>query len=237
MKSLPGCERNKVQNLRTTLHTVSGVILTFRINYFHLISCRQTFYFVHYSVSRGLLILLSLKALSDPGHGSVGHAAPDGLVTEHVGRELRLGLGDAGSGGSVVAVDLRQYEEVPEGCDDPSGGYDDGDESNEIVPASWAVTPTASGEGGDGYDETASSHLFDAKGHQDRVAELGEEDEKKRHEPHAGVGFEGFVRRAEPAEERERNEEDDVSQGQPEGASIVQTAKEIAESSEEIGEI
>ena len=86
-------------------------------------------------------------------------------------------------------------------------------------------------------DLSPSSHLFDAKGHQDRVAELGEEDEKKRHEPHAGVGFEGFVGRAEPAEERERNEENDVSQGQTEGASIVQTAEEIAECSEEICEI
>ena len=42
MAGMPGCERNKVQNLITTLHTVSGVILTIRINYFHLISCRQT---------------------------------------------------------------------------------------------------------------------------------------------------------------------------------------------------
>ena len=81
------------------------------------------------------------------------------------------------------------------------------------------------------------SHLFDAEGHQDRVAELGEEDEEKHHEPHAGVGFEGFVGRAEPAEEGQRDEEDDVSQGQTEGASVVQATEEIAESSEEIGEI
>ena len=51
--------------------------------------------------------MTDLKALSDPGHSSIGHPAPDGLVTEHVRRELRLGLGHAGSGGSVVAVDLR----------------------------------------------------------------------------------------------------------------------------------
>ena len=82
-----------------------------------------------------------------------------------------------------------------------------------------------------------SSRLFDPEGHQDGVAELGEEDEEKHHEPHAGVGFEGFVRRPEPTEEGGRNEEDDVSQGQPEGTPIVQTTEEIAESSEEVGEI
>ena len=134
-------------------------------------------------------------------------------------------------------TDLRQDEEVPEGRDDPAGRYEDGDESNEIVPASGPPSPGASGEGGDGDNEAASSHLFDAESHQDRVAELGEEDEEKHHEPHAGVGFEGFVRRPEPTEEGGRNEEDDVSQGQPEGTPIVQTTEEIAESSEEVGEI
>ena len=151
---------------------------------------------------------------------------------------------------------LGQYEEVPEGGDDPAGCDEDGDEANEVVPARGARSPGTPGEGGDGHDEptgnkkgcneikcsvssdlSPSSHLFDAEGHQDRVAELGEEDEEKHHEPHAGVGFEGFVGRAEPAEEGERDEEDDVRQGQTEGASIVQTAEEIAESSEEIGEI
>ena len=68
MAGMPGCERNKVQNLITTLHTVSGVILSIRINYFHLISWRQTFYFIHYSVSRGLLILLSLEIITVSPH-------------------------------------------------------------------------------------------------------------------------------------------------------------------------
>ena len=152
---------------------------------------------------------------------------------------------------------LGQYEEVPEGGDDPAGRDEDGDEANEVVPARGARSPGPPGEGGDGHDEptgnkkkgrnemkysvssdlSPSSHLFDAEGHQDGVAELGEEDEEKHHEPHARVGFECFVRGAEPTEERGRNEEDDVSQGQTEGAPVIQTAEEIAESSEEIGEI
>ena len=47
-----------------------------------------------------------LKALPDPGHCCVGRRVPHCLVTEHVRRELRLGLGDAGASGAVVAVDL-----------------------------------------------------------------------------------------------------------------------------------
>ena len=57
----------EVQNLITTVHTVSGVTLTFRINYFHLISFRQRDFLldpVHYSVSRGLLVLLSLEIIT-----------------------------------------------------------------------------------------------------------------------------------------------------------------------------
>ena len=45
------------------------------------------------------------------------------------------------------------------------------------------------------------AHLSDTESHQHREAELGEEDQEKRHEPHAGVGFEGLVCRAEPAKE------------------------------------
>ena len=52
---------------------------------------------------------------------------------------------------------LGQDEEVPQGCDDPAGGYEDGDEADEIIPASWARCPAAPGEGGDGHDQTAGN--------------------------------------------------------------------------------
>ena len=74
--------------------------------------------------------------MSDPGRGRGGRRIPDGLVTEHVGRELRLSLGDAGPRGSVVAVDLRQYEEVSEGGDDPARGDEDEDEADEVISSS-----------------------------------------------------------------------------------------------------
>ena len=47
------------------------------------------------------------ESLSDPGRGCRGGCASHALVTEHVGRELGLGLGQTGPGGAVVAVDLQ----------------------------------------------------------------------------------------------------------------------------------
>ena len=47
------------------------------------------------------------ESLSDPGGRGGGGSVPDALVTEHVGGELGLGLGQAGAGGPVIAVDLK----------------------------------------------------------------------------------------------------------------------------------
>ena len=165
------------------------------------------------------LISTDLKALSDASCCSRGRCVPHSLVAEDVGGELRLGLGDAGSGSSVVAVDLGQNEEVCEGGHDPACRDEDEHEADEVISASGAaIGPGSSGECGDGDDQTAErgdrvswlgkvrrslpcAHLTDPESHQHREAELCEEDQEEGHEPHAGVGLEGLVCGAEPAEE------------------------------------
>ena len=114
-----------------------------------------------------VLISTDLKALSDASCCSRGCCVPHSLVAEYVGGELRLGLGDAGSGSSVVAVDLGQNEEVCEGGHDPACRDEDQHEADEVISASGAaIGPGPSGECGDSDDQTAERG--------DGVSELGE---------------------------------------------------------------
>ena len=101
-----------------------------------------------------ILDLTDLKALSDASCRRRGRRVPNSLVAEDVGGELRLGLGDAGSGGSVVAVDLGQNEEVCEGGNDPACCDEDEHKADEIISPRGASVPLASSEGGDGDNQT-----------------------------------------------------------------------------------
>ena len=152
---------------------------------------------------------------------------------------------------------LGQHEEVSQGADDPAGGDQDDDESDEVVPARGSgASPTAASERGDGHYQSTenkisdmihddmwyqtvsvpSSNLFNSEGHENGVAELREEDEEEDHEVEAGVWSECFVGGAEPAEERERDEEDAPDQGQPEGAAVIQAPEQEAGGAEQVGQ-
>ena len=107
-----------------------------------------------------------------------GGCVPHCFVAEHVGGELGLGLGDAGPGGAVVAVDLPtrlllqrsdcimeemylcQHEEVSQGADDPAGGDQDDDESDEVVPARGSgASPTPASERRDGHYQSTENEI------------------------------------------------------------------------------
>ena len=81
------------------------------------------------------------------------------------------------------------------------------------------------------------SHLSDTECHQDREAELGEEDQEKRHEPHAGVSLERLIRGSEPAQERQGDKEDDVGEGDSKSAAVIQSTKQRAQGPEQVGQI
>ena len=57
---------------------------------------------------------------------------------------------------------LGQHEEVSQGADDPAGGDQDDDESDEVVPARGSgASPTAASERGDGHYQSTENKILD----------------------------------------------------------------------------
>ena len=57
---------------------------------------------------------------------------------------------------------LGQHEEVSQGADDPAGGDQDDDESDEVVPARGSgASPTAASERGDGHYQSTENKISD----------------------------------------------------------------------------
>lgn len=138
--------------------------------------------------------------------GHVRGCALDVFVAKYARGELLLRLGEGGARRAVQAVHAQKHDARPGGVDRVARRHD-GEEDAERDGLAERV---------DGDHEAGRSGGADADGVDDAHDQLDKEDEEEDHEVEGGVGAERLVQRPEPAEERERREEDHVEHGEAE---------------------
>jgi len=113
-----------------------------------------------------LLARLPLESLPNSSSCSISSGVSDSFVTEYICGELCLSFADAGSRSSVIAMDLRQHEEVTKGTDDPANSDEENDEANEVISTTGAcVSSASSSERGYCDNQSTSAHLLNSKRH------------------------------------------------------------------------
>jgi len=179
------------------------------------------------SISWSLLRLLvpPLESLPNPSSCGLGCCIPDSLIAEHVGSEFSLGFGKTGSGSTIIAVNLCEHEEVRQCRDTKSNGNAKDEETDEISATGGPLVR----EGTDsGYDATPT-RAGNTEGHNHGEDELAEEYEEEEHKVETRVVAEGLVGGPEPAEERERDEEDAVDNSKPKLGAFVHSREKVTE--------